>query len=750
MGHAETNRVRRVRTVIIATALLAPGLAAFAPSASAAPSSSGPITKLAVYMLENTSQAAAYAGMPYLSSLAGSYGKATAYTGVTHPSEGNYVTIVSGQGAATCGIADPYPGQCPQPGPTVFGQAIGAGRSAKLYQDGMDANCSASGDYGHNPWLHFASEASLCAQFDQPMGTTSGGNLAADIAAGTLPNLSMIVPSDANNAHDGTLATADAYLQGWMTKILAGPDWNSGHLGVVITFDEGETTEDVAFVVVSPTVAPGTVVATKADHNSLERLYATVGGVAPINGGTTATDLAAPFNISGGSVPPPSSSTTTTTTTTARSSSTTTTVTTAPPTGPPAPGSPTTLHYTANEDGSYAAPASVGFNVHDTGPDRATIDALPNNGKALVWLGEKCPSGLSGSFTAAVNALGGDARVFGYYLSDEPDPASCPQGPANVAAETDYIHAHASGQRSFVVVDDTPGAWAAYAPAHSHLDLVGLDPYPCRTDTSGCDLSMIDSAVARAEAAGIAQGIIVPTFQTFGGASAWVMPTPTQLQSILAEWAKVVPAPVLDYSYSWGCQGGSLSDCLQNHPEAQAVIQAHNASSGPPPSPPTTAPPTTAPPTTAPPTTAPPTTAPPTTAPPTTAPPTTAPPTTDPPTTAPPGTDPPTTAPPGTDPPTTAPPTTERATTPPATPPTTEDRRPTERPTTTTTGVEGSKRSRKHGKSTRVKHTQAGHHRSRHLHRGTQDAAWLETNKLRAYFQGDWAEAMAALRRPTA
>jgi hypothetical protein len=387
----------------------------------------------------------------------------------------------------------------------------------------------------------------------------------------------------------------------------------------------------------------------------------------------------------------------------------------------PAQPGPATLHYTSNEDGGYAAPASLGFNLHDTGTDRGTIDSLPNNGRALVWLGEKCPSGLSSSFTSAVNGLGGDARVFGYYLSDEPDPGSCPQGPANVAAETDYIHAHSSGQRSFVVVDDTPGAWAAYAPAHSHLDLVGLDPYPCRTDTSGCDLSMIDSAVTRAEAAGIAQSIIVPTFQVFGASPAWVMPTPSQLQSILAEWAKLIPAPVFDYSYSWGCQGGSLSACLQSTSADQPVIQAHNASGPPPTTPPTTAPPTTAPPTTAPATTAPPTTGSPTPAPATTASPATVPPTTAPPTTEPP-------------------------------PPSAHEVRSTT-PTETTMVVE-SELSGKHAKP-RQKKPSAKHHRrkrrSRTGHRRTQDAAWLESTKVRAYYQGDWAEAMAvAIRRPTA
>src|SRR2546428_13440147 len=137
-----------LRRVLVA-ALLATGLAgaSSAPTAAAA----GPqITKLVVYMLENHSQGPAYAGMPYLAGLAARYGKATNYLDVTHPSEGNYVEMVSGQGAPTCGLHDPPPGQCDQPGGTVFGQAVARGLTAKLYQEGMGSNCSASGNSGHN------------------------------------------------------------------------------------------------------------------------------------------------------------------------------------------------------------------------------------------------------------------------------------------------------------------------------------------------------------------------------------------------------------------------------------------------------------------------------------------------------------------------------------------------------------------------------------------------------------------------
>jgi phosphatidylinositol-3-phosphatase len=287
-----TRLGRALATACLTTALL-PVMTLPGGPAGAAP----PITKLIVYMLENTSQNTAYGSMPYLSGLAAQYGKATSYFDVTHPSEGNYVEMVSGQGATTCGLADPYPGQCNQPGGTVFGQALSKGLSAKLYQEGMDSNCSPSGDYGHNPWLHFPAEASWCRQFDVPAGETSGGTLESDIVNGTLPNAGMIVPDDSNNAHSGSLGVADAYLHGWMNQIFAGPDWRSGHLAVVITFDEGEATDDVAYVVVSPTVGHGAVSSGRANHDSTARLYSEVIGAPPMNHAATATDLAGPFNL---------------------------------------------------------------------------------------------------------------------------------------------------------------------------------------------------------------------------------------------------------------------------------------------------------------------------------------------------------------------------------------------------------------------------------------------------------------------
>src|SRR5260370_32310927 len=89
-----------------------------------------------------------------------------------------------------------------------------------------------------------------------------------------------------------------------MDQILTGPDWRSGHLAVVITFDEGETSEDVAYAVVSPAVGHGTVFMGRATHDSTARLYSEVIGARPVNNAASATDLAGPFNV-GVPGPPP-------------------------------------------------------------------------------------------------------------------------------------------------------------------------------------------------------------------------------------------------------------------------------------------------------------------------------------------------------------------------------------------------------------------------------------------------------------
>src|SRR2546428_410634 len=234
-------------------------------------------------------------------------------------------------------------------------------------------------DYGNTRCLFSPAEASQCQQNDLPMGTTTSGSLFTDIHNGALPNASMVVPNDCNNAHSCALSTADAWLKSWLSVVFAGPDWTSGHLAVVVTFDEGETTEDVAFVVASPTVPAGTVFTAASDHYSLSRLYAEVLGVAPMNGATSATDLAAPFNLGGtGPLPTPTPTPSPSPSPSASPS----------PSPLPGPGGffPKGLFRFGATD--FRAMTGAGFNAVTDGDDPTTLNTLGAKGlKGLGWLG---------------------------------------------------------------------------------------------------------------------------------------------------------------------------------------------------------------------------------------------------------------------------------------------------------------------------------------------------------------------------
>jgi acid phosphatase len=267
---------------------------------SSPPPAGGHVTKLLVIWEENDTTAV-LDQMPYLNSLGETYGQATGYTGLVHPSEGNYVAAASGQGADTCGKRNPSPSACPQPGHTVFGQALAAGLTAKTYAESMTSNClhANTGAYAvrHNPWPYFPAEASECAALDVPLGTTSAGALLTDTVQGTLPNAAMVVPDVDHDAHDGTPRQADDWLARWVPLLMAGPDYQAGRLAIVVTFDEGVgSDQNVPFVLVSPEQS-GRVVAGAYDHYALSRLFSEVLGTEPLNAAADAPSLATAFGL---------------------------------------------------------------------------------------------------------------------------------------------------------------------------------------------------------------------------------------------------------------------------------------------------------------------------------------------------------------------------------------------------------------------------------------------------------------------
>jgi hypothetical protein len=252
----------------------------------------------------------------------------------------------------------------------------------------------------------------------------------------------------------------------------------------------------------------------------------------------------------------------------------------------------TELHYAPNHNigpnGQYL-PGKVGFNLADVGDARG-LDSLPNGVKGLVWIGQ-C-NGVDAAFLRAVEPFVGNPKVFGFYLMDEPDPTGRYKSlcsPDHLKAESDWIHAHIAGAKTFIVLmglssSKAPTFVGTYNPTNSHIDLFGIDPYPCRTEFDGCDYEMIHRYVEAAESWGIPRTDMVPIYQAFGGGNwtddgggQFLLPAISQMQQILERWGSLVPTPVFDFAYSWGSQNASQS--LENSPELQAVFARRNAAS---------------------------------------------------------------------------------------------------------------------------------------------------------------------------
>jgi acid phosphatase len=272
-------------------------LAACGGSGSSSTAASGPTpTKVLVFMVENHSLDEMRAQMPWTAALADRYGYATAYHAMTHPSLPNYLAIAGG---STFGVQDDEdPSSHPIGGPSVFGRALEAGSTARVYAESMPGTCAttASGEYAvkHNPWPYFVDERAACHRSDVPLD-----QLASDVGAGTLPGAGMVVADLCHIAHDCTLGTADDWLRTEVGPVLAGPDFQQGRLVVVITADEDDRSDSnrVLTVVASAGMPAHQVVGTSLTHLSLSRLYAEVLGFAPLGDAAGAPSLAQAFHL---------------------------------------------------------------------------------------------------------------------------------------------------------------------------------------------------------------------------------------------------------------------------------------------------------------------------------------------------------------------------------------------------------------------------------------------------------------------
>ncbi|MFT4264139.1 MAG: alkaline phosphatase family protein [Nocardioides sp.] len=265
------------------------------PGAPTAADRSQTVEKLLVFVVENHSLDQMQSQMPYTRGLAEQYGYANNFVALTHPSLPNYLAIAGG---STFGVHDDGPPSAHSAsGSSVFGAAIDAGKTARLYAEAMTTACQreSHGTYAvkHNPWAYFVDETAQCQRDDVPLD-----RLANDVNSGSLPTVGMVIPDMCNDAHDCPLSRADDWMKRYVGIVLTGPDWRSGRLAVVITADEDDWRHGnkILTVVVHPSLHHA-VVTDRLDHYSLSQAYATLAGIQPLGRARSAAPLLSAFGL---------------------------------------------------------------------------------------------------------------------------------------------------------------------------------------------------------------------------------------------------------------------------------------------------------------------------------------------------------------------------------------------------------------------------------------------------------------------
>jgi phospholipase C len=205
--------------------------------------------------------------MPYLNSLAIRYGLATDWNDLSHPSLPNYLGLVSG--SIQNNPQDTTPADRTYPGPTVVDQLAHAGYSWKAYMEDMPRPCDLTDTYSpgaydvnHDPFVYFDSIRSDPAQCNRIVPFTE---FASDLRNNTAPDFIWVSPNLIHDMHDGGYAQGDAFLQEEISLVLASRWYKAGGT-VILTFDEGETTEQVATIVISLHTARGARLTAAGSH----------------------------------------------------------------------------------------------------------------------------------------------------------------------------------------------------------------------------------------------------------------------------------------------------------------------------------------------------------------------------------------------------------------------------------------------------------------------------------------------------
>jgi phosphoesterase family protein/IPT/TIG domain-containing protein len=270
-------------------------------------------------ILENHSYANVIgsSSMPYLNSLAQRFALATNYYANAHPSIGNYFMLTTGQLITS---DDNFAGTVTAD--NVVRQLVSAGKTWKSYAESLPSVGYAGADQypyvkRHNPFAYISDVINSPTQVNNLVPFSQ---FATDLSSNQLPNYSLIIPNQYDNAHDcpasnpsctdaDKLQSADNWLSANIAPLLGSTVFQQDGL-LVIVFDESIDSDTanggghIATLIISPRAKPGYQSTSFYQHQSVLRLMMQALGVTSFPGAaSSAPDMTEFFDTSSAPAP---------------------------------------------------------------------------------------------------------------------------------------------------------------------------------------------------------------------------------------------------------------------------------------------------------------------------------------------------------------------------------------------------------------------------------------------------------------
>jgi phosphatidylinositol-3-phosphatase len=227
---------------------------------------------------------------PYLKGLIARGGLATNWYGLARPSQPNYLALFAG---TTLNVRDNLDHDFTKR--TIADQLEERGLTWRVFAENVPPDCftgsvahdgpDGPGEYRrkHEPAISFRQ---ISGDPDRCASITDFSHFATGAAS-----FNLIVPNQCHSMHDCSVAVGDAFMAGFIPRIIDAPDWGPNDL-LVVTFDEGHSRDQhISTILLSDRVTPGFRSAVRHDHYSLLRTLEASWGLGCLANACSANDI---------------------------------------------------------------------------------------------------------------------------------------------------------------------------------------------------------------------------------------------------------------------------------------------------------------------------------------------------------------------------------------------------------------------------------------------------------------------------